>query len=135
MLCLLLPCCFIHSLVINGTAGSKYHYIYSPCATFACGTAAPNQSNVSGVCVCESVCVRVCVSGVCVSGVCVCVCVHVYVRMCVCVCACVRACVCEWSVYVCVCMCVCVCVCVNTVWYMYVGSCMPYIQGHTSLTL
>eukprot|EP00731_Ephydatia_muelleri_P004000 Em0002g176a len=37
---------FAYPLVINGTAGSKYHYIYSPCATFACGTAAPNQSNV-----------------------------------------------------------------------------------------
>ena len=59
------------------------------------------------------VCVRVCVSGVCVC-VCVCVCVHVCVSG-VCVHACIRACV-----RACVLVCVCVCVCTGVRIYIYV---------------
>jgi len=62
-----------------------------------------------------SVCVRVCVSVLCVR-VCVCVCVCVGV-VCVCVCTCMCVCVCVclcvrgvWCVSVCMCVCVCVCV-------------------------
>jgi hypothetical protein len=63
--------------------------------------------NVVRVCVCVSVCVW------CVYGLFVCVCEYVCVRVCmyvcgacVCVCACVCV-VCVWCVYVCVRMCVC----------------------------
>jgi hypothetical protein len=79
------------------------------------------------VCVCLSVCVRVCTwMGMCLcvhACVCACVtthmctCIHGYVWLCVLVYVCVSVfvfvfvCVCVW-VCVCVCMCVCVCVCV-----------------------
>ena len=60
------------------------------------------------VCVCGRVCVGVCVCVWACAWACVCVCVHVCmcvgVGVGVCVCVCVRVCV-----WVCVCVCVCVC--------------------------
>ena len=66
--------------------------------------------HVTGMCVCVSVCMHVCVR------VCVCVCVRV--RACVCVCVCVRV-----RAY----MCVCTYVCVTALWFMNVlCTCRTY---------
>ncbi len=104
-----------------------------------------------------SLCVCVCVRGVCVRGVCACVCVCAWcvcacgACVCVCVCVrvcvrvvCVRACVCACGVCVCVwCVCacgVCVCVCVRGVcvcdckneyqaWYTLVATYAASFEG------
>ena len=65
---------------------------------------------VWSVCVCESVCVNVCVYVCVCMYVCACVCVHAYLCVCVCSCVCVYVFMCMYMC-VCVCMFICVCMC------------------------